>query len=217
MSNRNQKLAAWLALVGSLALLNYASRFSSGKPPPDTLYRYDTALSGVIFYGLTLAIVLWIARGVPNDELGLRAPRSWGRALAFTFGMLIALLVVEVALEAVLNATREQGLEPTHWDSSKAVPFALNAVVVAVVAPIVEELTFRGVGFSLLARFGAMAAVAGTAAAFAADHGLVEGFPALFVFGIAVALVRLRTDSLYPGILLHACFNGLALAEALAR
>ena len=217
MSSRNQKLAAWLALVGSLALLNYASRFSSGKPPPDTLYRYDTALSGVIFYGLTLAIVLWIARGVPNDELGLRAPRSWSRALAFTFGMLIALLVVEVALEAVLNATREQGLEPTHWDSSKAVPFALNAVVVAIVAPVVEELTFRGVGFSLLARFGAVAAVAGTAGAFAADHGLVEGFPALFVFGVAVALVRLRTDSLYPGILLHACFNGLALAEALAR
>lgn len=217
MTSRSQKLAGWLALVGSLALLNYASRFSSGKPPPDTLYRYDTALSGVIFYGLTLAIVLWIARGVPHGELGLQAPRSWGRALAFAFGMLIALLAAEVALEAVLNATKEQGLEPTHWDPSKAVPFALNAVVVAVVAPIVEELTFRGVGFSLLARFGAVAAVAGTAAAFAADHGLVEGFPALFVFGLAVALVRLQTDSLYPGMLLHACFNGLALAQALTR
>ena len=49
------------------------------------------------------------------------------------------------------------------------------------------------------------------------DHGLVEGFPALFLFGVAVAIVRARTDSLYPGMLLHACFNGLALAEALAR
>ena len=217
MKTRNQKLAGWISLVGALALLNYASRFSSGKPPPDTLYRYDTALSGVIFYGLTLAIVLWIARGLRNDELGLVRPRSWGRALGFTFGMLIALLAVEVALEAVLNATREQGLEPSHWDSSKAVPFALNAVVVVVVAPIVEELTFRGVGFSLLARFGSVAAVAGTAAAFAADHGLVEGFPALFVFGVAVALVRVRTGSIYPGMLLHACFNGLALVEALTR
>jgi membrane protease YdiL (CAAX protease family) len=212
-----QRLTGWLGLVGALAALNYASRFSSGKPPPDTLYRYGTAVSGVVFYGLTLAILLWIARGLTRTDLGLRAPESWGRALAFALVVLIALLAVEVALETVLHATREQGLQPSHWDSSKALPFVLNGLVVAVVAPIVEELTFRGVGFHLLARFGSVAAVAGTAAAFAADHGLVEGSPALFVFGIAAALVRLRTDSLYPGMLLHATFNALALVEALAR
>ena len=217
MRSRNQKLAGWLALVGSLALLNYASRFTSGKPPPDTLYRYDTAISGVIFYAITLALVLWIARGLSRGEIGLQRPRSWARALGFALVVLIVLLAVEIALEAILHATREQGLEPKHWDPSKAVPFALNAVVVAVIAPIVEELTFRGVGFSLLARFGTVVAVAGTSVAFAADHGLVEGFPALFVFGVAVALVRVRTGSIYPGMLMHACFNGLALVEALTR
>jgi membrane protease YdiL (CAAX protease family) len=215
--SRNQKLAGWIALVGALALLNYASRFTSGKPPPDTLYRYDTAISGVIFYAITLALVLWIARGLSRGEIGLVRPRSWPRALVFALAVLIVLLAVEIALEAILHATREQGLEPKHWDSSKAVPFALNAVVVAVVAPIVEELTFRGVGFSLLAGFGTAVAVVGTSVAFAADHGLVEGFPALFVFGVAVALVRVRTGSIYPGMLMHACFNGLALVEALTR
>ena len=49
MRARSQKLAGWLALVASLALLNYVSRFTAGKPPPDTLYRYDTAISGAIF------------------------------------------------------------------------------------------------------------------------------------------------------------------------
>lgn len=212
-----QKLAGWLALVASLALLNYVSRFTAGKPPADTLYRYDTAISGAIFYGLTLVVVLWIARGLSNDELGLRRPDSWLRALGLTLAVLVALLVVEVALEAILHGTREQGLEPKHWDSAKAVPFVLNAIVVAVVAPIVEELTYRGVGFALLLRFGTLVAVVGTAFAFAADHGLVEGFPALFVFGLAVAFLRLRTDSVYPGMLLHATFNALALAEALIR
>ena len=214
---RNGKLAAWLGLVGALAALNYASRFTSGKPPPDTLYRYDTAISGVIFYAVTLAILLRIARGLTRRELGLRAPESWRRAIGFAFATLIGLLIVEVALEALLHGTSEQGLEPTHWEPSKAVPFALNAVVVAVVAPVVEELTFRGVGFTLLARFGTVVAVTGTAIAFAADHGLVEGFPALFVFGLAVALVRVRTGSIYPGMLLHACFNALALVDAFAR
>lgn len=214
---RNGKLAAWLSLVGALAALNYASRFASGKPPPDTLYRYDTAVSGVIFYAITLAILLRIARGLTRRDLGLRAPDSWGRALGFTFLTLIALLAVEVALEAILHGTKEQGLEPTHWQPDKAVPYALNAAVVVVAAPLVEELTFRGIGFTLLVRFGSALALAGTAAAFAAAHGLVEGFPALFAFGLAVALVRLRTGSVYPGMFLHACFNALALADAFAR
>jgi membrane protease YdiL (CAAX protease family) len=211
------KLAGWLALVGSLAALNYASRFTSGKPPADSLYRYDTALSGIVFYALTLGIVLWIARGLTRTELGLRAPESWSRALGFAFGMLVALLIAESVLESLLHGAREQGLEPAHWDSSRAVQFALNAAVVVIAAPIVEELTFRGLGFRLLAPLGSAVAVVGTAVAFAADHGLVEGFPALLLFGITVALVRLRTGSLYPGMLLHASFNAFALAVAVAR
>jgi uncharacterized protein len=214
---RGGKLAGWLALVGSLAALNYASRFSSGKPPADSLYRYDTALSGLVFYSLTLAIVLLIARGLTPAELGLRRPASWPRALGFTLGVLIALLIAESLLENLLHGAREQGLEPAHWNSAKAVQFALNAAVVVVAAPLVEEFTFRGVGFRLLSPFGAAVAVLGTAVAFAADHGLVEGFPALFLFGVAVALVRLRTGSLYPGMLLHASFNAFALAVAVAR
>jgi hypothetical protein len=211
------KLAGWLALVGSLAALNYASRFTSGKPPADSLYRYDTAISGVVFYALTLGIVLLIARGLTRSELALRAPDSWLRALGFAAGVLVALLIAESLLESLLHGAREQGLEPANWDSSKAIPFALNAAVVVIAAPIVEELTFRGLGFRLLAPLGSVVAVLGTAAAFAADHGLVEGFPALFLFGIAVALVRLRTGSLYPGMLLHASFNAFALAVAVAR
>ena len=201
---RGGKLAGWLALVGSLAALNYASRFSSGKPPADSLYRYDTALSGLVFYALTLAIVLLIARGLTPAELGLRRPASWPRALGFTLGVLVALLIAESLLENLLHGAREQGLEPAHWNSAKAVQFALNATVVVLAAPLVEDFTFRGVGFRLLSPFGA-------------DHGLVEGFPALFLFGVAVALVRLRTGSLYPGMLLHASFNAFALAVAVAR
>ena len=214
---RVNKLIGWLALVGALAALNYASRFTEGKPPADSLYRYDTAVSGLIFYAITLGIVLAISRGLTRAELGLRAPDSWGRALGLTLAVLIGLLIAETVLEALLHGAREQGLEPAHWEPSKAAQFAANALVVVLAAPLVEELTFRGVGFALLAPLGAVLAVVGTSAAFAADHGLVEGFPALFLFGVAVAIVRLRTGSLYPGMLLHACFNAFALAAAVAR
>ncbi len=214
---RTGKLIGWLSLVGVLAALNYASRFSSGKPPADSLYRYDTAINGIVFYAITFGIVLAIARGLTRAELGARAPDSWPRALGLTLSVLIGLLIAEALLESLLHGAREQGLEPAHWEPSKAPQFALNAAVVVVAAPIVEEFTFRGLGFRLLAPFGTFVAVVGTAVAFAADHGLVEGFPALFLFGIGVALVRLRTGSIYPGMMLHASFNAFALAVAVVR
>jgi len=210
-------LAGWFALVTILAALSYASRFTAGKPPADTLYRYGTAISGLIFYAVTLAVVLWLGSVLPRHRLGLRQPASWSRALGLAVALLIAVLIVEVALESILHAGREQGLEPPRWEPDRAVPFALNAAVLVIAAPVVEELTFRGVGFALLAPFGAWVAVSGTAAAFAADHGLVAGFLPLFVFGLAIATLRWRTRSVYPGMLFHACFNGLVLAFAFIR
>lgn len=200
-----------------LALLAYAGRASEGKPEPDALYHYGVAISGLVLEGILLAAVLLIARGIERRELGLRAPRSWARALGLALGLLIALVIVEQALESVLHATEEQGLEPTRWDSSRAVPFAVNAAVIVLAAPFVEELAFRGLGFAVLRPYGALVAVAGSAAAFAAGHGLLEGFPALFIFGVAIAVLRLRTESVYPGMLFHACFNGAALALAFVR
>ena len=73
--------------------------------------------------------------------------------------MVVALVVVIQLLETVLNAGEEQGLVPDEWDSSKAGAYALNFVAVAVIAPIVEELTYRGLGYSLLEPFGRWVAI----------------------------------------------------------
>ena len=210
------KLLGWLILIGCLAALGYVSRFTQGKPPADTLYRYGTAISGVFFYAITVAAVLWIAEGISPGRLGLRRPESWRRAIGLAVAVLITLLIAELFLEALLHATREQGLEPPRWEPDRAVPFALNAAVVVLAAPVVEELTFRGLGFTLLSGYGNGVALLVTSAAFAAAHGLVNGFPALFLFGMAVGLLRLRTGSIYPGMLLHGSFNALALAVAFA-
>jgi uncharacterized protein len=208
------KLVGWLWLVGVLAVLNYASRFAAGPPDRNAVFHWDLAIGGLVLYAIMLAVVLWIARGIRRERLGLRAPPSWLRALGLTLLVLIAILLVEQALEPLLHAGREQGLEPTGWQSHRADAFGLNAFVIAVVDPFTEELTFRGLGFTLLARFGRVAAVTGTALAFALAHGLVAGLVPLFVFGVGVALLRLRTRSVYPGMLLHACFNGTVLAIA---
>lgn len=120
-------------------------------------------------------------------------------------------------LEQFLHASREQGLEPAHWEPSKALPFALNAAVIVLVAPLAEEMTYRGLGLAVLLRFGPVVAVVVSAIAFAGAHGLVQGFPSLFLFGVVIAIVRLRSGSVFPGMLFHATFNGIALALAFVR
>jgi membrane protease YdiL (CAAX protease family) len=87
--------------------------------------------------------------------------------------------------------------------------------VVVGIAPVVEELTYRGLGFFLLRPYGEVAAIVGVGVAFGLAHGLVEGLPILSLFGMGLAFLRSRTDSIYPPILLHAAFNGFALAVSL--
>jgi membrane protease YdiL (CAAX protease family) len=210
------RLIAWLALVGALAALAYAGRASEGDPPEDILYRYETAIVTAVLYVLVLGIVLLISRGGPaRDLLALRRPRSWKRAALIALAIFVIMLVLGAVLDPFLDAGEEQGLTPEDWDANRAGAFAANAVVVAGVAPVVEELTYRGLGFTLLARFDDTAAIILIGILFGLGHGLVIAFPILTAFGIGLAYLRSRTDSVYPSIVLHSIFNALSLALAL--
>jgi membrane protease YdiL (CAAX protease family) len=78
----------------------------------------------------------------------------------------------------------------------------------------VEELTFRGVGQSLLRAFGRWPSILLVGAAFGVWHGLLEALLVLVPFGILLAYLRDRTESVIPGIVVHGLFNGIALAAA---
>ena len=114
------------------------------------------------------------------------------------------------------DATEEQGLVPDEWDSSRAAPFIAFFLAVTLLAPFVEELTYRGLGFSLISPYGVVLAIVATGVLFGLAHGLLIGLPVLTFFGIVVAWLRAKTGSVYPGILLHAAFNGIALLVSVA-
>jgi membrane protease YdiL (CAAX protease family) len=207
-----RKLIAWWALVGVLAVLGFSAQAADEEPAQDVLYRYSTFVFGSFFYLLVLAVVLLIASGIDRREaFALRRPSSWGLAAGLAVGLLVSLLIVASVLEPVLGAGDEQGLDPTGWDSDRAFAFALNAFVTAVLGPIVEEALFRGIGFYLLAQFGQVAAIVVTAIAFALTHGILVGLPIFFIIGVGLGFIRSRTGSIYPPVLLHAGFNGIAL------
>jgi membrane protease YdiL (CAAX protease family) len=210
-----RKLAGWLALVAALAIGNYAARFEGGNPPKNVLYHWDNVVGGTIQFLVILGIALYIARGAP-ELLALRRPRSWAGALGSALVVLVGVYVLSAVLGPILHPGREQGLTPDHWDSSRAAPFFANAILICVIAPFVEEITFRGVGFGLLkARFGVEPAIVGSAVLFGLAHGLVEALPLLVAFGIGLAWLRERQGSTIPGMILHGTFNAIALAASL--
>ena len=210
------RLPGWIALVGGLAALNYAGNLATDTDPDrEILYRWGTAVAGVVQYAVILLILLVVARGLSRDVLGLKRPASWPRAAALVVGSLGVIWVVALGLGQFLDAGDEQGLVPDGWDGTRWAPFLANALVVAVAAPVVEELTYRAVGIAVVRPLrGDVLAIAVTALAFGLGHGLIIALPVLTAFGVILGWLRVRTDSVYPCMILHGVFNGAALLAA---
>ena len=215
------RLVAWSGIVLFLAAVNYSARFSgtgngSSGGRNDDVYSYSAFAGGLVVYAIWLLLVLAVARGKPS-LFALRRPRSWWSAARLAALAVLAVYAVEIVVSVLPlpeSPGKEQGLAPTHWEASHAGAFAANVVLFAVVAPFVEELTFRGVGQSLLAFLGRWPSIVVVGVAFGVAHGLVEALLVLVPFGIALAWLRNRTTSVYPGMVVHGLFNGIALAAA---
>ena len=210
-------LTLWTSFVVLFATLSYSLRFTEGKPPKDILYRWTTAEGALIQFAVIGLIVYGIAGlGRRRQLLALRRPTSWRRAFGIAMGIGVMMLVLSYALGPLLNPGREQGVTPDTWQPDHAAAYVANGLVICVVAPFVEELTFRGLGYSVLVRFGRWTAIILVGIAFGLAHGLVQAFPFLAALGAGLAYLRSRVDSVYPGMIVHGTFNAIALTVAVS-
>ena len=191
------RLIAWLAFV--LIPVGWGFVAETPRLPDDTFYRYSYALAGIIQLGVMLGLLLLIARRLPRrPTFALYRPQSWPSTIGLTAGVLAVTWVLSALVAAALEPAADTDL-PLFWDGSRAGQFALNLIVIAALVPIVEELTYRGLGFSLLsARFGPRIALAGTTLLFALGHGALIALPLFLIAGLALGWLRMRTGSIYP-------------------
>lgn len=78
-----------------------------------------------------------------------------------------------------------------------------------VLAPILEEMLFRGIILrSFLRQYSRCAAIVGSAALFGVAHMNIYQFSAALVLGLIAGWLYERTRSLLPCIALHAAYNG---------
>lgn len=203
----------WLVLVAAMIGLAYGSRASSGKPDPNVLYQWSTLAGTLVQDGIVLFLVLAIA-GYSTRLLALRPPDGYWRALG-TIGIALAgVYSFELVYTQLVHPGNEQGLTPSHWEPSHAAAYVANAAAICLWVPFVEELAFRGLGYSLLERFGRWPAILAVGVVFGLAHGLILDLPVIAAFGCVLAWIRSRTNSVFPGMVLHGTFNLIALVAA---
>lgn len=191
-----------------------------------------TELSGVPYTLLLLVIQLFVLGGVllwlrgrqGLDErlLGPLRPRwrhvGLGVALGVVGWLLVTTVLVAIARAAGIEERPDQELLTVTISGGAAAILGLLSAVV--VAPVVEEVIYRGVAFQAArARLGLFPAMFLSAAVFAVAH--VELRQPLFMLGIGLlglwlAAVFHRTGTLVVPITAHATFNAITVAVALA-
>lgn len=155
-----------------------------------------TAVIVLAFYLIRrkkLSEALWL-RPVPAPALLTAAALAPGLYLVVT---VFLMLLPETWIESYIEAS-------AGIDSGTMI----GVIAVAVVAPIVEEIIFRGLVLNRLSRvMPGWLAVVLSAAVFGACHGHPVWFVYAFVLGAVFGFIDLRSGSILPSILGHVVFN----------
>jgi membrane protease YdiL (CAAX protease family) len=179
----------------------------------------STLLQVVPFAFALIAFYISVKKGrITRDELVLNRPRSRSAMIFWILGFAIFAVAVELALYSYGL------LEVKAWDYPAMVKL-IRSIGIVLLAPITEELLFRGLILSKLRAKGIKTglAVIIQAIVFVLLHGFAYdqtlsaniGILQTFTDGCLFALARLHTRSIYTSIGMHMCGNALALMERL--
>ncbi|HSI98923.1 MAG TPA: type II CAAX endopeptidase family protein [Patescibacteria group bacterium] len=169
-----------------------------------------------------LLIVSWLLVFRPNAMAALPSfpGPDPGRAVRMGLGWgVVAWIVASLASAAVVTLLEALGLDVAPQAAEQALGLVepwVAVLAIVILAPIAEELFFRGVVFNALLRErGPRLAYIGSAALFAVIHLSIVALLPIFLLGLALAWVYDRTGSLLAPIVMHAVVNGISVAIAL--
>ncbi|HEY2980714.1 MAG TPA: type II CAAX endopeptidase family protein [Anaerolineales bacterium] len=161
-------------------------------------------------YLVPIAVVL-LARRVPWRSLGFK--RFEWSSLGIGCGLLIATYSLSLIHNLILMrfGISTQGDMISELMQSMSSP-GWFVLIGALVAPVVEEMFFRGFLFSgFRQRYGWIGALVLSSALFALAHLDPASLFPTFLMGCVLAFVYHRSGSLWPGIILHCLLNSFAL------
>ena len=196
-----------LALLAAQLVLGVATEIIHGD---DTFPWFGLLVSTVISFGVAISIGLQVGRLSLNEVLAWRPVNDgvWIPLVVLLAGGTIILSEIDNALRSVWPMPQEF-IDIFLQLSESWLAFAFLGVVIA---PITEELLFRGLILrGLLRHYPANKAILVSALMFALVHLNPWQFTGAFVFGILSGFLYLWTGSLIPCLASHAIFNAYGI------
>ena len=221
----------WLDFLWAGGIFVIFFALSIGNATVDTkTIKFDAAilLTSMAFQvalaTITLFFVFWRIR--PVNWLGLKW-RSWPWVFLIAPATVVAMWVIFGGLQlgGYMEWMESLGVESTQdtvkllQTATDPVVISLMAVAAVLVAPICEEIVFRGYLFPFAKKYtGTWVAAICSGLVFAAAHGSLAALLPLFVFGVVLAMLYEKTGSIWAPMAVHFCFNGATVAiQSLAR
>lgn len=150
-----------------------------------------------------------------RNEMGLRGLPTWTDILLSIVGYIVSTLI-----GGLLLLIGQAMLPGINWGQSQEVGFhsiltsgdmIMAFVALVVIAPICEELIFRGWLYGKLrARISALPAILLVSLLFGFVHGQWNVGVVVFCMSVANCLIRELTGTIYGGILVHIIRNAIA-------
>lgn len=158
--------------------------------------------------------------------LGLRWP-AWRWVFLIAPGAVVFMWAVFGGLErsGYVEWMESLGVETVQetvqllQQSKDPLVLGLMAAAAIVVAPLCEEIVFRGYFYPVLKKFaGIWPAAICSSLVFAAAHGNLTAFLPLLIFGGLLVFIYEKTGSIWAPMAVHLCFNSLTvIVQMLAR
>lgn len=219
-------LATWglvetlIGMVGTLLVVLGVVGFcfvllvAVGLPLESAAVRYTVGVLGELMLVVVPVAIAILTKGGARS-LGVRATR--GRATLEAFGAGALLFLVTIGYEALIDRiapeiAKKMAEEQKLQLEALAGPWPLLVLIAVVIAPLCEELFFRGFVFGgLRSRLDFGVASGLSALLFALVHLMAFSAVPLFFVGLGCAVMYERHRSLAAPVVTHMAFNGISL------
>lgn len=209
-------LAGVAGLIVDLPALAFGVKLTSSHTPAGLVIA-DTFVQDVAFVVAAVYCARLGGRVVRAWQFGLRPPGVGWRSAAMMIGLLLlGFIMLDAAWSEIVHPTKEKLLETLGTKESTSL-LVLSAALTCIVAPVCEEILFRGYIFTALRNWhGTLLAAILTGLLFGGVHAtsapVLDLLP-LGLLGFGLCILYRFTGSLYPGMLAHALNNSIAFAS----
>lgn len=181
-------------------------------PEEKTRLYVSIVISNTLFLLLILGIKS--LKGIKWEELGWKGvnPARALKEILKVWAVTWVIYIVYLIYLSLMGVTPPENELYELLAKPNLILFLLNVLLIAVVAPFIEETLFRGILFGSLRTYcGKWTAIIISAFIFAALHFDLIGLFPRFILGIGLGYLYVNNDSIFPSIGLHGLNNFLAV------